>query len=400
MNLHLPLSRTLTGVDLPNPLLDGSPFVVSGAAPGGFNERADVVYAAADGTDLNDFWAEVQQTVAMRNAQRNRLIDLLTFRVDGILEEVTLPGTADFEKASEYGLPKGIRTTVNRFWRGFDFDFYDLAIRYTWMYIAEADVRQLRQLNNTALEADNRLVFSRVMRTLFNPANGSGITDQNLPVTQYKFYNADGEVPPPVGTTTFLGTHTHYTTSQTLSASATLVPDVVEDMNSDFDAHGYKYEAGYRKILWVNEQEYNIIRTWRVATGAPWDFIPDPSTYGGGFYEPTDRRLVGAPTDKVPGQVGTYGPWHVVKEDYIPAGYVVGIISGGADNIGNPIGIREHKNPAFQGLKIIPGDRAGYPLIESYYQRGIGTGIRHRGAGFLVQVTGNASYAVPAAYAG
>lgn len=391
------LARSSSG--LGGLMLPDMPFIVRGEQPAGFNERADVVYAAADGTDLNDFWSEVQQTVAMRNAQRNRLIDMLTFNVTDLVEEVTLPGTADFEKASEYGLPKGIRTGINRFWRGFDFDFYDLAIRYTWMFIAEADVRQLRQLNNTALEADNRLVFGRVMKRLFNSANGSGITDDNLPVTVYGFYNADGEVPPTVGTTTFAGTHNHYTTSQTLSATATLTTAVVEAMNSDLDSHGYTYQAGYTKILMVNTQEFNILRAWRVASGAPWDYIPDPSTYGGGFYVPTNQQLVGQPQGKVPGQQGTYGPWHIVKDDAIPAGYIVGLISGGPDNIGNPVGIRQHKNPAYQGLKVIPGDRQGYPLIESYYQRGIGTGIRHRGAGFIVQVTGNSTYTVPAIYA-
>ena len=35
----------------------------------GFNERADVIIAA-DGTDLNDFWNEVQSTIIMRNKSR------------------------------------------------------------------------------------------------------------------------------------------------------------------------------------------------------------------------------------------------------------------------------------------------------------------------------------------
>ena len=379
-------------------LLDANPFLISGEDLG-FNERADAVIAAADGTDLNDFWDEVQQTIRLRNQQRGRLVDLLTFRVTELAEQVTLPGPADFEKASEYGLAKGIRTGVNRFWRGYDFDFYDLAVRYTWMFIADADIRQLRQLNNAALEADNRLVFKKVMTCLFNPINGSGLTDDQLPVTVYRFYNGDGEVPPPYANYTHAGTHNHYLTSTGLSASATLTPAVVEDIKDHLDHHGYTYQLGYTKVLWVNKQEADIMKTWRVATGATYDFILDPSQYAGGFYVPTDQKLVGAPATKVPGQIGTYGPWHVVQEDYIPAGYVAGIATGGPDNISNPIGIREHKNPSYRGLKIIPGDKNGYPLIESYYQRGMGTGIRHRGAGIVVQIDAGATYAVPAAYA-
>lgn len=369
----------------------------------GFNERADALLKAADGTDLNDFWDEAQAAVALKNRQRNSLIDQLTFRVTDMAEKVTVPsGGEDFEVATEYGLPKGVRTSPgNTFWRGYDFNFYDLAVRYTWMYIAEADIRDLRAQTNEAFNSDNRLMFNRVMRTLFNPLNSTGITDDNLPVTVYKFYNGDGEVPPAYGTNTFLGTHSHYVTTQAMGTSATLNPASVTGMQTHLDHHGYTMLAGYRKVLWVNAQESAIIRTWKVANGAPWDFIPDDNRTGGGVWVPdgTGGRYVGAPTGQVPGQIGTYGPWHVVESEYMPAGYIAGIVTGGPDNISNPIGLREHRNPAFRGLKLIPGDKNGYPLIESFYQRGIGTGIRHRGAGIIMQVSGNATYTVPAIYA-
>lgn len=380
----------------------GSLLIDVRGAERGFNERADALLKAADGTDLNAFWDEAQQAVNLRNAQRSRIVDQLTFRVTDMSEKVTVPsGGEDFEIATEYGLPKSIKTSPgNTFWRGYDFAFFDLAVRYTWMYIASADVRDLRAQTNAALEADNRLVFTRVMRTLFNPLNSQGITDESLPVTVYKFYNGDGEVPPPVGTTTFAGTHNHYITTQGAATSATLNPAAVEAMSTHLDHHGYTLLAGYRKVLWVNTQELNVIRTWKVATGAPWDFIPDDTRTGGGVFVPDGQggRYVGAPSG-VPGQVGTYGPWNVVLEDYIPAGYLAGIVTGGPDNISNPIGLREHENPTFRGLNLIPGNRNGYPLIESFYQRGLGTGIRHRGAGIVMQVSGNANYTVPAIYA-
>jgi hypothetical protein len=385
--------------ELGSAMLPGLPGVITGEERG-FNERADVLYQAADGTDLNEFWDEINRVVALRNRKRNSLIDQLTFRVTDLAEEVALPTEVDFEIATEYGLPKGVRTAPgSKFWRGFDFNFWDIAVRYTWMYIAEADVRDLRQNTNAALDADNRLIFNRVMRTLFNPLNRTGIMDNNLPVTVYAFYNADGEVPPTVGANSFLGTHSHYLTTQGVATSATLIPAAIEAVQTHLDHHGYTFQAGYKKVLWVNDQEYQVMRQWRVANGAPWDFIPSDPNYGGGVFVPdATGRYVSVPQGNVPGQVGTYGPWHVVKEDYIPAGYIAGLVSGGPDNIQNPIGLREHKNPAYRGLKLIPGDKQGYPLVESFYQRGLGTGIRHRGAGVLLQVTGNANYTVPAIY--
>jgi len=178
----------------------------------GFNERADVIQAL-DGTNLNDFWNEIQETVRLRNQDRSRLIDALTVRVTGPVDSVTIPSEVEFEEASEYGQPVGIRAAAQRMYRGYDFKFYDLAIRYTWMYIAEADRRQLELLNNMALEADTKLVFQRVMRTLFDPLNKQGVAEANEPITVYKFYNGDGETPPTYKHNTFDATHNHYVTS-------------------------------------------------------------------------------------------------------------------------------------------------------------------------------------------
>lgn len=362
----------------------------------GFNERADVAVQAADGTDLNDFYREVQRTLQIRNGQRNRLIDALTYRVTNEVEQITTPAAEDFEKASEYGQPKGIRGGARQY-MGYDFDFYDLAVRFTWMFIAEATRGQLENLNNMALEADNRLLYNRVMRTLFNSLNTVGMIDGNIPVNVYRFYNGDGMVPPAFKSYTHAGTHNHYLTTTGLVTSATLTSATLDAMAVHLEHHGYGINNGTQLVLWVNKQESAIISTMRVATGAKFDFIPS-GNYGGGVYLPANGGVIARPEGQVQGEFGTYGPWHIVEEDYIPAGYLVGIASGGPDNLVNPIGIREHRNPAYQGLKVIPGQRSDYPLLDSFYRRGFGTGIRQRGGGVVVQVSASGTYTIPAAY--
>lgn len=362
-------------------------------AEDGFNERADVV-VAADGTNLNTFWEEVQSTIAIRNRDRNRIIDALTFRVTGPLEVITAPTEMDFEEASEYGQPVGARASAGKFTRGFDFKFYDLAIRYTWMFIAEATLSQLRLQHNLALEADTKLMFNKVMQRLFNPLNGQGFSDKNEPLTVFGFYNADGEVPPAYKFTTFAGTHNHYITS----GGATVTSANLDTMATLLEEHGYTLQGGYKLVLWVNKQEADVIQAFRTATGAKFDFVPNPEHYGGAIWVPNNGTYVGGPSGRVPGERGTYGPFHVVEEGYIPAGYMVAIATGGQDNISNPIGLREHSNPAYRGLKVIPGQRSDYPLLDSFYRRGIGTGIRHRGAGAVMQITVSGTYAVPAQY--
>lgn len=360
----------------------------------GFNERADVI-VAADGTDLNEFWNEVQDTIRIRNAQRNRLIDALATRVTSPVTSVLVPSSVDFEEASEYGQPVGIRGGGTRVFRGYDFKFYDLAVRYTWMFIAEADRRQLEMHHNLALDADNKLLFNKVMRTLFNSLNLNGVTDQNEPVTVYKFYNADGEVPPPYATYTHVGTHNHYITS----GGATVTSANLDTLALELGHHGYTLQNGYQLVLWVNTTEAAVIKTFKTSSGASYDYVPNPAMYGGKVWVPNNGQYVGGPQGTLEGEIGTYGPWHIIEEAYIPSGYMVGLASGGPENLQNPIGIREHANAAYRGLKVIPGQRSDYPLLDSFYRRGFGTGIRQRGGGAVMQITASGSYTIPAAYA-
>lgn len=365
---------------------------------GGFNERADILTQAADGSDLNEIWAEIQKTLSIWNQQRTSLVSKLTYNVTETIEHVGIPGQTDFEEASEYGQPRGASgyTYVNR---GYDFKFYDLAMRFTWMFIAEASGDQLRNLNNQALEADNRLFFNKVYKTVFNPTNLQGIADRNIPTTVVKFYNGDGEVPPVYKNNTFTGSHSHYATTQSLATSATLTSASVDAVETDFKKHGYTpQQSGTRLILTVNPQEGAIIRGWKTASGAKYDFIPS-ANYGGGVYLPFNGGIIARPEGVVDNEIGTYGPFHIVEEEYNPPGYLAFFASGGDFSINNPIGIREHTNPAYRGLTHIPGTRSDYPLIDSFYRRGFGTGVRQRGAGYLVQVTSSATYTVPAIYA-
>lgn len=366
---------------------------------GGYNQRADILVQAADGTDLFEVFQDIQETLALWNSNRDNLISRLTYQVTEPIERVGVATSINFEKASEFGQPRGA-SGMQYYQRGYDFDFYDLAVRYTWMFLGGANRAQIENLHNQALEADNRLLFSLVMKTLFNPINIVGVADSNIPTQVVKFYNGDGEVPPPFKNITFSGTHTHYSTTQTLASSATLTSATLDKVELDFRQHGNSpQQNGTQLIAIMNNQEAAIVRTFKTASGSKYDFIPN-SNVGGGIYLPMNGGIIGQPGGPaVPGSIGTYGPFQIVEEEYIPAGYLAFLASGGSNNFQNPIGIRQHLNPFMQGLRLIPGARSDYPLIDSFYQRGFGSGIRQRGAGFLVQVTNNASYTVPSIYA-
>lgn len=367
---------------------------ISGGARG-YNTAGDVLTQTVDGRNLNDIWAEFAATLDMHNQFRQALIDLLTFNVNAPIEDVPQISGDDFEEASEMGVPKSIRGG-DYFSMGYDFKWYDLRIAYTWQYLAEATAAQVESLNNMALEADNRLMFNKVLRAVFNNVTRTAnIRQQNVNV--YPFYNNDTTVPPAFKTYVHTANHQHYL----VSGAATVDFGDLDEMELHVKHHGYGADMGSNLILLANSQQINTIRSFRVATGASYDFIPAQGqppwllpTNTGGIATP------GQPPAEFQGLkvAGRYGNWLIIEEDFVPAGYLVGFATGGLLNATNPVGIRQHANSGLRGLRLIAGNNNNYPLVDSYYNHGFGTGVRHRGAGVVMQIKASGAFEVPAAY--
>lgn len=354
----------------------------------GIAAHGDIIKALADGTDLNDVWNEFVQTLNLANQKRSALVDLFTFRTTLKGETVlqTPSGTADFEEASEYGVPQGIRAEQAMLPMGYTFKWYDLATRYTWRYLADATASQVTSLHNAALEADNRLVFKKVMERLFG--NGNTVNEDGTPV--YSLWNGtDGQTPPEHDGMTFDAVHSHYLTT----GSINLDPADVEDLAGTVLHHGYGDGDGSQLIVLCNPIEADVIATWRVGVnGAKFDFIPSGDAPP---YLTTEVLVGNRPPSQFQGLkvLGQYGRALIVENRLIPQAYLVALASSGSNSDRNPIALREHASKP--GLNIIRGNVPDYPLIESYYVDGLGTGVRHRGAAAVLQITTNAAYTPP-----
>jgi hypothetical protein len=367
---------------------------VFGGGPQGYNTEGDIITQTIDGRDLNEIWAELQASMTLQNESRGSLVDLLTFPVQQPVEDVPQGVQADFEEASEFGEPKGIRGPTY-FSMAYDFKWYDVAMRYTWKFLADATGAQVENLNNIALEADNRLVFTKVLRAIFNSTTRTAnIRTQSYNV--YPFYNGDTADPPPYGSYDVASGHNHYL----VSGGATVDGQDLIDMEDTLVHHGYGRQAGAQLLLLVNRAQLATIRTFRIATGSPYDFIASAGQPP--YLLPTNTAgAQGAtPPAQVSGQIvaGVYGNWTIIENDYMPAGYMLGFATGGTLQATNPVGIREHQNAGLRGLRLVKGRTADYPLIDSFYNRGFGTGVRHRGAGVVMQVKASGNYDIPAAY--
>jgi hypothetical protein len=379
------------------------PGIAGGA--GGFNTTGDLVTRTTDGLDLNVLWNEFMTVNEEYNRQRQAVVDFLTYSVASPVEEVPLTsGGGNFEEASEFGVPRAYRTDVDSFSMGFGFKWFDLANRFTWQFLADASAAQVRNVENIALEADSRLVFTKVMRQLFRNVTDTASIRGNA-YNVFGFYNGDSDpdqVPPSYKTNTFTTGHNHF-----LVSGAAVVDAIdLQDMQTQLTHHGYDRTNGYQTVLMVNKVEANAIRLFRSQVnggmaGALYDFIPSQGQPG--ILIPVDIQVLGR--GQVPNTlaglnvIGSYGDILVVEEDYIPAGYMVMFVTGGRDNLQNPIGFREHATPGLRGMRLIKGRNADYPLMDAYYVRGFGTGVRHRGAGVIMQVKTTGTYVPPAQFA-
>ena len=368
------------------------------ASPQGYNQTDDLLVQTVDGVPFETLYNEMIASVNLLNAQRSPLIQALSFPVATPFEEIMPIVSEDFEEADEFGQPKGIRLGTP--WNmGYDLKYMDLGIRYTFRFLGRAPAAEIRALNNTALDADQRLVMKTILDRVFrNVTDSATLESSNRVVSVYPFYNGDVTTlpvaPPAWKSYTHTTSHTHYLASGEASLKYTDVDEAYDHIHH----HGYT-QGGATVFVLMNRQETKIARTWKVSGGMSYDFIPAIGTPGSTFLGTLVGQLPGASTPSgapsvFPGVVGYYGNVAIIEEDYIPAGYFLMIASGGLFNDRNPIGIREHENAALRGLKLIPQFER-YPLREAFYHHAIGSGVRHPAAGVVMKCT-TGSYDIPA----
>lgn len=369
---------------------------IVGADSQGYNTAADVlVTQTVDGVDYNRIYREFQETIALQNSERTAIVQFLTFQVNQPTENVGQLSGARFEKATEFGEPRGVRQKPTSWWLGYTFEQFDIAVRYTYQYLMNATAQQVEGLHASVIEADNQLMFEEIMKALYvNTNRTADINDQ--PYNVYSLYNGDGTVPPTYKSNVHDGTHTHYL----VSGAATLASNDFDDLIEHLRHHGYSRVNGVQLILAVNSREGKVARTFRIASGDTYDFIPSQSESTALILEPGQTVSGGRPASFYRGLnvIGSYGEALIVEDDNFPPGYVVIIGSGGRENLNNPVGLREHSDPAQRGLRLIKGPDASYPLTDSFYMRAFGTGVRQRGGAAVMQIKATGSYTPPTQY--
>ncbi len=368
-------------------------------AESGYLTEGDIVPRVTqtiDGVDLNTIWIEMQAALADWNKHRSSIVNLLSYWHTSTAEAVSQGvNEQSFERASEFGEPEGLRPPTDHVLLGFTFEDYDRAARFTWKALRDMDARQVRAVHDGALNSDNRLVTGTILQRLFSPTpeeNGQGSTC-------YGLWSGDGMKPPSFLGHEFDGSHSHYRTTGSVDIDSADLLEAVKALRE----HGYGLvDSNQQIIALVNERESEVIQSFRAnvennnSQTSKWDFLPantQPSFILQGAGELVGNlppgEIFGLPT------VGKWGPVWIVETQYVPAGYFAVVATSGPGSTTNPIGVREHTNATYRGLRQIPGSSSTYPLTESFYTRAFGVGTRHRGAAAVYQLTSSSTYTTP-----
>ncbi|UQB75362.1 hypothetical protein KI427_07645 [Rhodococcus ruber] len=360
----------------------------------GYSTEGDVlVNKTADGVDLNSIWATAANAMSLYNRERSALAALISYPTTNVGDAIPQQVASDhFEVASEFGEPEGIRSNPNALILGYDFQDYDLASRFTWKFLRSATAQQVQDALNRALEADNRLVTGKLLRRLFDPTEG---TNEHMHRVFGLWNGTDGMTPPPHAGLDFPSTTSHYLASGNAAVDPGDLLDAIDQVRSK----GFGINVGTRLIVLCHPAEAEEISTFRAGQEAngvisKHDFIPSASAPA----YLTAENVVG---QVAPGEfgglevLGSYGPAWVIPSYFVPQGYLAVVATGGPNSSLNPVAFRQHENPAYQGLRMIPGRDQRYPLQDSFFQRSFGCGVRYRSAACVVQVTTGSVYTAP-----
>lgn len=357
----------------------------------GIISRGDILTTTSDGVDLNRVWDEFQTTLSLANTNRNLIASLFTFDTTLKADAISLDGDdMSFEAASEFGIAKTGQAEPEKIIVGFPLEWYDLRITFTEKFLMDANRSQVDAQHAAALEANNRLLFTSTLRALMTKtALGSRpVNEQGVDI--FSLYDGSTDSKPPAfGGKTFTSGHSHYL----VSGAATIDGQDLSDLIDHVTEHGYAVNGSERIVILVHPDQGKTIRSFRVGSTSPYDFIPSESAPA--FL--SNEFVIG---DKPPAIfnglpiLGSYGPALVAESYYVPTGYVIAAATSGANSSRNPLGFRTHERTEYRGLRMIPGTER-VPLVGSTYAQGFGLGVRNRGAAAVMQIKASGTYDNP-----
>jgi hypothetical protein len=339
----------------------------------GFNDTRDLV-ATTDGVPFIRMYDDIQVALADYNrtsaSLRSGLTDTTT---DEKIKENLTQTSMQFARATEYGRPDRQRISQAERERFIPLEDFSMGIGFTRKYLALASSADIALQVNEAVRADQELTIRSILQQALRIENlgTSGI---------YKtFWNNDGNNPPRFADTTFLGTHTHFFTSATLTLAA------VQSLRLALVEHGLD---NFRE-LWIPLNLETAMRA--IATFYP---VANKDLALIGNTNPLAAANTQVALVDPSNYIGVIEGFRVRLFAWMPSDYVFAFDAGQA-GIAKALAWREYPVASLRGLQLFNEDpNSSYPLINSFFLHNFGLSAMNRSNGAALQITGGA-YTTP-----
>jgi hypothetical protein len=323
------------------------------------------------------------------NAHNRMTRDLATFLVDYTTDNIrrfgAQPVQGEMVEVDEYGAADVQKTAVTGYDIGFPLRGYQYALGWTKKYFEVKTVADIAKEYVAAQNADIRNIKRRVLNAFFRATNYNFIdrltNSQTLPVKA--LINADGsDIPYDEFGNSFDGsTHTHLVGHGGAYAAA----DITALINN-VKEHGVN--GGQIVLLCNTAQEAGIAAFTSNFDGLQAPMI-DP---GPGSTADVVRFRRNNPYQADDRPIGIWDGYVVVwTKPWIPAGYIVAIVVGGANE--SVLEYRTRKIRGYGNFRLV-GDHDHYPLRATHFEREFGVGVWNR-LGAAILDTANSAYTQP-----
>lgn len=237
---------------------------------------------------------------------------------------------------------------------------------------------RVRDMNNVRFE---------VLRALFNNTQRTFEDDHYGNLLIEPFANGDAVVYPPVFGSESQTTDNHYLASGYAASGISDTNNPFVTIRKELEEH-FGTPAGFgNTVAFINDAQVDKVEDLT-------DYVPLDDR----FVKPgqdTATLADGLPT--VPGRIigRSNGVW-IVEWRWIPANYILAI------DLDQPRPLKRRVDPAGTGLPrglslITESDE--YPFAKAHYRHRFGLGVANRLNGVAMELTADASYDIPAAYA-
>lgn len=339
-----------------------------------------------------DIYKQIREVLAAYEETTNAVIGTLADRGTTITENYAYGAGGGFlQPSAEFGQRLATRVEYGEFQVGYPIARYSDRAMFTPEYLLRATVADVQAKTVDALIKDQNTLWRGVVAAMFDNTNYSFVDPADIGGGQgtlgvKRLFNADSSEGHIFvnGVQVDIGTLNHYKTSGSGSfntAAFTLAKTTLKDVGLGSDV-----------VYFISEADELTVRALA-------DFIPvDPDNGLTIAYNPLlqpTRSIVKNP--KAIGVIKNLG--EVVMLSFIPTGYIVAMDR----NADKPVFIRESDLAELRGFKLT-GDEVvsensvldgPNPMLNKYWSRIFGAGVRNRANAVVVQITASGSYTAP-----